>query len=180
MTGRLCGVTSDEDAILSDMLTVVRAESPDDIASVRALFTEYQTWLGQAVCSKRLAEEIATLPGPYAPPRGALLLGKDGDGRAAGCVGIREHTTVVAEMKRLFVRPQYRRQGLARDLVLRAVDAASAAGYRRVVLTTLPDLMAAALDLYLSLGFRQMQASDDLMPIGSTTDVFFMALDIDV
>lgn len=164
--------------MLSDMLTVVRAESPDDIALVRALFTEYQAWLGQVVCSKRLAEEIETLPGPYAPPQGALLLAKDDDGRAAGCVGIREHAAGVAEMKRLFVRPEYRRQGLARDLVERALDAAVAAGYRRVVLTTLPEMMGAALDLYLSLGFQQIEPSDDLRPAGSVADVFFMALDV--
>lgn len=161
------------------MLSIVRASCPEDIASVRALFTEYQSWLGRAVCSRRLSEEIETLPGPYAPPQGVLLLATEDGGRPAGCVGIRPYKDDIAEMKRLFVRPEYRRRGLARSLVCEAIDAAAATGYRKVVLTTLPQMMEAALGLYRSLGFEPIEPAGALSPVNATVDVLYMALDLE-
>jgi GNAT superfamily N-acetyltransferase len=133
---------------------IVIATSKRDIADVRALFAEYHAWLGGAVCAQHLAEEIAALPGPYAPPDGRLLVARDESGTAVGVVAVRSHEAGGAEMKRLYVRPAARGGGLGRDLADAAVAAARELGYGRVLLTTLPDAMRGALLMYEAMGFR--------------------------
>ena len=132
-------------------MNVCRATTADEIALARRLFEEYAAWLGVDLSFQGFAAELAGLPGAYAPPGGRLLLGL-ADSEAAGCVALRPLGDGVCEMKRLFVRPAFRGQGVGRVLTGRIVDEARAIGYRTMRLDTLP-AMQAALRLYRELGF---------------------------
>jgi GNAT superfamily N-acetyltransferase len=139
---------------------------------VRDLFLEYGESLGFNTCFGGLDQELVTLPGDYAPPRGCLLLAKEG-GDAAGCVGVRPLDESRCEMKRLFVRPRYRRGGLGRGLAETAITRARAMGYRRMFFDTLPTMLEARA-LYASLGFRPCAPYYDNACVGS--DCFELVL----
>jgi ribosomal protein S18 acetylase RimI-like enzyme len=135
------------------------AATRDDLAQARALFEEYAAWLGVDLCFQGFPEELATLPGAYAPPRGMLMLAGPVDA-ALGCAalrplaagGLREGDT--AEIKRLYVRPAARGMGLGKRLAQTVIDGARAIGYREVKLDTL-EHMVEARALYAQLGFRE-------------------------
>ena len=122
----------------------------EDLAEVRALFGEYAASLGFSLCFQGFDEELATLPGRYAPPTGALLLE-----RGAGCVALRRIGDGICEMKRLYVRPTSQRSGLGRRLIRTAIDEARVLGYRAMRLDTIPS-MTAAIRLYEAFGFRDI------------------------
>lgn len=134
-------------------MNLVQAQAASDIEIVRALFREYQRFLGVDLCFQGFEEELATLPGRYAPPNGRLLLALDG-AHAAGCVALRPLDEGICEMKRLFVRPAYRDRGLGRGLAAQIVNEASALGYVAMRLDTLEGLDG-AMRIYESLGFRR-------------------------
>jgi len=139
----------------SPPVRIARAESPDQIDEVRRLFREYERFLRVNLCFQSFEAELAGLPGNYAHPAGALLLAMDGP-RAAGCVALRRFGDGIGEMKRLFVRPEYRGQGVGRALALRVLQEAIAAGYGFIRLDTLARLKE-AMRLYQSLGFKQIK-----------------------
>jgi GNAT superfamily N-acetyltransferase len=135
-------------------LTIAQASSASDIATARRLFEEYAASLGTDGCFQGFEQELATLPGSYAPPGGRLLLATHGSD-VAGCVALRPLDVDVCEMKRLYLRPAFHGRGLGRALVKEILREARIAGYRRMRLDTLPT-MRAALALYRQLGFREI------------------------
>ena len=134
---------------------IIPAHTPEHLDTVRELFREYQDDIGLDLCFQGFEEELASLPGKYAPPTGGLFLGVGPQGQAAGCIAFRPLELPgpkPCEMKRLFVRPAYRGSGLGAALVDHIVAQATKAGYARMLLDTDPHLTS-ALKLYLSRGF---------------------------
>jgi carbonic anhydrase len=127
-----------------------------DMNAVRELFREYQQWLGVDLCFQGFEEELASLPGRYAPPKGAIFLAVD-DSRAVGCVAIRPRIIGEAELKRLYVRPSHQGYGLGTRLFDAAMRKAKSIGYTSIVLDTLPNMQAAK-SLYLAHGFKAIPA----------------------
>ncbi len=144
-------------------MTVV--ERGEALEAVRALFLEYAGTLGFSLCFQGFDKELETLPGDYAPPRGLLLLARQ-DGQDAGCIGLRPFDETRAEIKRLYIRPPFRGAGLGRTLAAAAIAHARSAGYRGILLDTLP-AMREARALYSSLGFADCPAYYDNSCVGS-------------
>lgn len=157
---------------MSERVALRPAAGAADMATVRALFLEYRDWLGVDLCFQGFDEELATLPGLYAPPRGGLWFGTVA-GAVAGVVAIRPLKDGVCEMKRLWVRPGQRGLGLGRRLAEASVAAAREAGYRAMCLDTLGH-MSAARALYEGLGFREIPAYYD----NPLDDVRYLELDL--
>lgn len=139
-------------------IEVVDADTPERLAWARELFVEYAAELAVDLRFQNFDAELADLPGEYRMPAGVLLLVLV-DGAAAGCVALRPLADVdypnACEMKRLFVRRAFRRFGIGRVLVERALVLAAQAGYSTLLLDTLDD-MEAARGLYVSLGFEDI------------------------
>jgi ribosomal protein S18 acetylase RimI-like enzyme len=130
---------------------IVEASAPKDMETVRTLFREYAAWLKVDLCFQGFQEELATLPGLYIRPQGRLYLAKVDD-ETAGCIAMKPLADDVCEMKRLYVRPNYRGQGIARSLVQTLFDEAKMIGYSTMRLDTM-QRMEAAIQLYKSFGF---------------------------
>ena len=143
-------------ALAGDRIVEVRvAQTAEDVEAVRALFLEYAASLGFDLAFQDFEHEVASLPGNYAPPRGALLLAMDG-ATPAGCIALRPWGDAdTCEMKRLYVRPSMRGKRVGATLVARILDLARSRGYRRMRLDTVPG-MEAAIALYRTAGFHDI------------------------
>ena len=139
-------------------IRLVHVDGPPLIAPAREILRDYARSLAIDLCFQNFEAELAALPGEYAPPGGRLLLAFVGDA-LAGCAGLRALPDVdyanACEMKRLFVRPAYRRFGLGRLLAQAVLDEARRAGYSVMLLDTL-DEMESARELYATLGFEEI------------------------
>ena len=136
-------------------LTLTQAESPAQIAQARELFLKYAESLGFSLCFQNFDKELAGLPGDYAPPEGRLLLAEY-EGQLAGCVALHALEPGICEMKRLYLRPQFRGKGLGRALAERIIAEARLIGYRRMRLDTVEPVMKDAVAMYRKLGFEEI------------------------
>lgn len=137
---------------------LITPASATELEGVRVLFQEYASTLGVDLCFQNFQAELLGLPGEYAQPRGALLLATVG-GQVAGCCAMRPLDAVdyanACEMKRLYVRPQFRGQQLGRILAEAILEAARMSAYDCILLDTLDD-MESARALYQELGFAEI------------------------
>jgi len=158
-----------EEKLGNRRIVIVPADNPVRIEAIRELFKEYAASLSFNLCFQSFEEELARLPGEYAPWSGMLLLGLVDD-RPAGCVAMHRldgqmaglHGELysgsdVCEMKRLYVRPEFRKCGVGRELIGAILNCAAAIGYRKMRLDTVPSEMARAVELYQKLGFVEIE-----------------------
>jgi ribosomal protein S18 acetylase RimI-like enzyme len=127
-----------------------------DIPQVRELFLEYARALGFDLCFQDFDGELAALPGKYAEPDGCLLVVKRGN-ETCGCVALRKLEDQICEMKRLYVKPGFRKHGLGKELVERIINEAKQRGYKFMRLDTLAT-MQSAIKLYKAYGFYEIPA----------------------
>jgi GNAT superfamily N-acetyltransferase len=159
---------------LVKVLNFVHAESSTQIAQARELFLEYAQSLGFDLCFQNFDKELAELPGDYAPPEGCLLLAEC-EGQLAACVALHNLDGGVCEMKRLYLRPQFRGRGLGHALAERVIAEARQIGYRRMRLDTVEPVMKDAVAMYRKLGFKEI-APYRLNPMAGT---IYMELELD-
>jgi GNAT superfamily N-acetyltransferase len=138
--------------VMSPAFDITPARSADDLSAVAALFQRYAQSLPIDLGYQGFDAELAALPGRYAPPEGELFLARGSAGEALGCVGLRPIAPGCAEIKRLFLTPEARGQGLGKALAQVAVRAARCLGYGELKLDTL-ESMQAAIALYEGMGF---------------------------
>src|SRR4029079_10264626 len=136
-------------------MKLIQVQSAEEIRLARELFEEYAAGLGINLCFQNFDNELATLPGAYVPPTGRLFLAVAGND-TAGCVALRKIADDVCEMKRLYVRPEFRGTGLGHTLTEAIILAAGEIGYRRMRLDTLPGRMDRAIAMYCSVGFKEI------------------------
>jgi len=144
-------------------IVLIRADTPELIAIARDLFQEYALAIGTDLEYQGFASELAALPAPYISPQGALYVAYV-DGEVAGCAALRPLGNGAGEMKRLYVRPRYRKLGLGNQLIDAIIDAARHAPFDTLRLDTLAG-MTRAQALYHKLGFVETAPyTDDYLP----------------
>jgi GNAT superfamily N-acetyltransferase len=129
---------------------------PGDLIAVRSLFQEYAASLNFDLDFQDFREELATLPGKYAPPLGSILVAKE-NGETVGCVAVRPLGGEVCEMKRLYVRPSHRGRRVGWELALAIIEEAKGLGYKAMRLDTVVAMKEASA-LYRALGFQPIDA----------------------
>jgi GNAT superfamily N-acetyltransferase len=138
------------------MIQEILASDATGLDAIRALFSDYADAIGRGhLCHQNFDQEMAKLPGAYAPPSGGLWLARVED-HPAGCVALRSLSEDTGELKRLFLRSQFRGHRLGRTLAETAIGKAREIGYRRIRLDTMPTMTEAA-TLYRSMGFREIE-----------------------
>lgn len=165
------------------MLTIVQIDAPEDIDAVRALVREFTRWVftiepdaEAAPTFDDLEGELAALPGIYGPPVGCFLLARL-DGEPAGCVAFRAHGPGTVELKRMYVRPEARGQGVGEALVAALIAEARRRDCRRMVLDSHHSLKSAQ-RIYRAAGFREVAAPSGF-PERWLDRVVFMERDLD-
>jgi putative acetyltransferase len=151
---------------MKESIRIAQVESEAEIDAVRTMLREYIEWAftleadsNQAPTFRGIEQELATLPGIYAPPTGRLLLATK-DGEAAGCVCLKARDEATCEVKRLYVRQNMRGHNLGNSLIERLVSEARVAGYQRIVLDSHRS-MEKAHAIYESAGFRRVPPPED-------------------
>lgn len=135
-------------------MIIQEATSTTELDMMRDLFREYEQFLQVDLCFQGFEQELANLPGKYAPPDGALLLALRNE-QPVGCVALRKLEENICEMKRLYVKPQGRGTGLGKKLAEEIITIARQRGYMLMRLDTL-ETLTEAVSLYQRLGFRQV------------------------
>ena len=135
-----------------DSIMIYPATTESEIAEVRKLFVEYANSLGFSLCFQGFDKELESLPGQYTPPAGRLFLSAH-NSRIAGCIALKPLDPTTCEMKRLYLRDEFRGLGLGRIMALKLIEEARKIGYRTMMLDTIEDKMKSAVSLYRSLGF---------------------------
>lgn len=138
------------------MLDIIEANTAEQLATVRELFLEYAHSLNFSLNFQSFDRDISELPGKYAPPDGRLYLAY-WDKQVAGCVALTKLGIGVCELKRLWVKPEFRGKGIGRALAQKLIDDAREIGYYRMMLDTI-DTMVEAMTLYESLRFERTKA----------------------
>jgi len=136
-------------------MPIIEAISPHQIKIAAELFREYQQFLNVDLCFQGFEKELATLPGKYADPTGAILLAEQ-NGEIAGCVAVRLLKDDICEMKRLYVKNEFQGLSLGRKLTEAIINKAKDLGYKKMQLDTLQRLDR-AIGLYEKLGFKQIK-----------------------
>lgn len=152
---------------------IKQAETAADIALAKDLFREYEAWLGLDLCFQGFEEELANLPGKYAPPQGRLYLARV-DRNVAGCIALRPLGSGACEMKRLYVSEEFRGMRIGKLLIERVIEDARTIGYATMRLDTFPPKMGKAVQLYESYGFRKIPPYYN----NPNDGVLFMELDL--
>jgi len=156
-----------------DDVRFLNIQSGEALEEIRALFLEYARGLNFNLCFQNFDEELAELPGPYSLPHGRLILCQV-DGRTAGCIALKPLEPGICEMKRLFVRPEFRGKHIGLKLARYIVDEARLIGYSAMRLDTIRGTMDNAIGLYTSLGFREIPA----YYANPIPNAFYMQLDL--
>ncbi len=155
------------------MIEIIQVETPEEIEETRRIFREYEAWLDLDLCFQGFEEELESLPGKYARPEGGLFL-VIAKGNVAGCAALRKLDDRICEMKRLFVRPEFRGEKIGISLIEKIIAEAREIGYEKLRLDTYPPKMGKAVKLYESYGFVEIQPYYH-NPFGET---LFMELDL--
>jgi ribosomal protein S18 acetylase RimI-like enzyme len=140
---------------MSDPVELIKVEYGPQLDDIRELFLEYARSLDFDLCFQNFDKELRELPGEYAPPAGRLILCRVKEG-VAGCIALKSLGDGICEMKRLFVRPRFRGQGLGMTLGRQIIGEAQHIGYEAMRLDTIAGKMEPAIALYRSLGFREI------------------------
>ena len=136
-------------------MDLIQASSTEEVQQAKLLFEEYASWVEISLCFQNFDQEVANLPGDYAPPSGRLFLAIE-DEKVMGCVALRKIGEGIGEMKRLYVRPEFRGRGLGRTLTEKLIAEAKQIGYTSLRLDTLPGKMDQAIAMYRALGFKEI------------------------
>jgi GNAT superfamily N-acetyltransferase len=155
------------------MIEIRPVETPEQIGSAQAIFREYEIWLGLDLCFQNFEAELAGLPGRYAPPEGRLYLACSGES-VAGCIALRKIGEGICEMKRLYVRDEFRGLRIGLQLIELIISDARHIGYSKMRLDTSRPLMAKAVQIYESHGFREIPPYYD----NPHDEVTYMELDL--
>lgn len=137
-------------------MEIIIATTPADFATGKQLFLEYAESLGFSICFQNFEQELADIQVQYGAPNGCLLLVLNGE-TTVGCAGVRRWNDDIAELKRMYLKPETRGKGMGRELLQTALEHARQLGYRNIRLDTLPT-MKAAIAIYRESGFTDIPA----------------------
>lgn len=136
-------------------MIITAAHTETDYTAAAILFREYAAWLNIDLCFQGFEEELFDLSKMYASPTGVIFLSKEED-IFTGCVAVRNKEEGVAELKRMYIKPEYRKSGLGSALLQKALHAATEMGYKKIRLDTLSH-MTDAINLYTKAGFYEIE-----------------------
>lgn len=140
---------------MAETARLVLVDSREDLVHIKELFIEYAKSLGVDLSFQGFEEELKSLPGKYSEPEGSIVLALVGE-KPAGCAALRRITEQICEMKRLYVRDEFRGVGLGRELADRIIERAKELDYKYIRLDTLPT-MERAQDMYRDMGFYEIE-----------------------